>query len=176
MIWIAGILLLGFLWLFFAPITLDLNSDQGLYRFRWQGIGSVQLLEKDAVWIFRFQLFGLVWERPFRLFSAKTKNNRPGPKRKKSKLRLASLKQWKEITRIAFRAVRCQRFYFNWDTDSCLLNGLLYPISVFYPNIRFNFEGRQTVILQVRTRLSRLIWCGLHLFFIFKFRGHDYTI
>lgn len=173
------ILLAGLLaWSLFGPLILYLDTETGDYHLSLPGIIRVALVPSQELfqvrgWIFfiplRFNPFspGKAWgkkkagkgeEKPGKGDKKGAGDSRGGKKGSFLKLRKGTFR----IGRDVLRAIRIRRLRLDLDTDDFILNAWLVPAfsMVNGGNIRMtvNFEGRASLLLDLRTRLGSLAW------------------
>lgn len=162
MIWIIIIsLVLAFLfWLLLGPIIFFLNTDTDRYHVALPGIFKVAVVPTSELFHIRGWIFFVPFKyHPFRPSKDKKKEKPHRPKKKKRRPKLSG------NTRMiagAIRSVRIRRLHLDIDTDDFILNAWLVPVFTYVnrENIRMtaNFEGRASLLLDLRVRLGTLLW------------------
>jgi hypothetical protein len=159
MIWyILILLLLVFLsWLLFVPVILYANTDRKRYILYLPAIFKASVVPHGGL----FQIRGRIFFIPFKLdpFEQKSRNEKQKTRRKKFRLRrsvrLGMIKG-------ALHAFRIRSLEADIDTDDFTLNAWLVPVfsSVNGRNIHLqvNFEGYQSLLLDLRVTLGALLW------------------
>lgn len=147
------------LYVFFAPIYIEIDSLKGIYRIRFHRLLRVSLgMSDDMLWLDTRFLF---WQRRIDLTAAKQRNEKqkPGPEKKgrNGKGQQFSWKRWRAILG-TFRVTQC---YITFDTGYPALNGKLYPwvyLLGFYlkKDITVNFTGKNAVVLKIQNNLARI--------------------
>ena len=159
MIWviIISLLLLFFLWLLLVPVILYTDTERGRYLLTLPGIFRAVVVPDDGL----FSIRGWILFIPFRFRPFKPVKRKEKPKRqkkKKSKKRFTN----PSMIRGALRAIRIRRLKINMDTDNFTWNAWLVPVcsAVNGENIdlRVNFEGHQSLLLDLRVTVGTLLW------------------
>jgi hypothetical protein len=180
MIGIILIIIFGSLlaWLLAGPVILLVDTERGDYRLALPGIISVALLPSGELFSMRVRIFfiplrfnpfspGKAWggkkggkeeEKPGK---GDKKGEEPSKRKRKSsflKMRKGTFRMGRDV----LRAIRIRRLRLDLDTDDFILNAWLVPAFTMVNggNIRMtvNFEGRASLLLDLRTRLGSLAW------------------
>lgn len=156
---IVGLVLFFVLYVFFAPIYIEIDSLNGIYRIRFHRLLRVSLVMSDgSLWLDTRFLF---WQRRIDLTASKQRDEKqkPGPETKRRKVKRQRF-SWKRMKAIlgSFKVTRC---YITFDTGYPALNGKLYPwvyLLGFYlqKNITVNFTGKNAVVLTIQNNLARI--------------------
>ena len=162
MVWIIIIsLLLAFLlWLLLGPVILFLNTDTNRYHVALPGIFKVAVVPTPEL----FHIRGWIFFVPFRYhpFKARKDKKKEKPVRPKKKKKRPKLSGNTRMIAGAIRSVRIRRLHLDIDTDDFILNAWLVPVFTYVnsENIRMtaNFEGRASLLLDLRVRLGTLLW------------------
>jgi hypothetical protein len=171
--WFILTVLMLFGLLLVLPIEVEIDTEKGVYRAGWRGICGIRGLpgERKWRWIMRIFFFEKEWQ---------AKPEKPKlpkkPAAKKRGLTFTPRRMW-QITRNIFRAIRVKRLRLEWDTDDFALNARLYPFFRLLCKERrafsINFSGRQELSIHLQTRLYRLAWAFLQVFFQPKSASHE---
>jgi hypothetical protein len=163
--WIIPIIFsLLIIYFLFAPIYIEMNSTAGLFRVRFHRIASSNFLIRNDSLFLNLKIGW--WNKEFDLLKGKEKADRVKKitevqkARRKKSIRFPSA--WKKIKGIV-RSFRIRECYITIDTGDMPLNGILYPwFYLFSKRIRkivmINFQGENTVILQINNSLARMLW------------------
>jgi hypothetical protein len=159
MIWyiLISLLLIFLLWLLFVPVILYTNTHRSRYLLTLPGIFRALVVPDKGL----FHIRGWIFFIPFRFnpFRPKKKKERKKPrKKKKFKWRSGNFR----MVGGALRAFRIRRLEADIDTDDFTLNAWLVPAfsMINGENIRLqvNFEGHQSLVLDLRVTLGALLW------------------
>jgi hypothetical protein len=159
MIWfiLISLLLLFFLWLLLVPVILYTDTDRNRYFLSLPGIVKAVVVPDAGL----FYIRGWILFFPYRFhpFKPRKRQGKPRkPKEKKRKKRFTNPR----IIRGALRAFRIRRVEANIDTDDFTWNAWLVPVfSVLNGkniHLQVNFEGHQSLLLDLRVTLGTLIW------------------
>lgn len=161
---VLGLVLLVLL----APLRLEINSVNGIYKMEWWPLAVVRWLPETGLDVVEVQL--LFFRKQIEMSKLGEKQKPPssapvkapvgsGKPRKRSEMSV------QEIFRLAagllktFRVRQCRIW---WDTDDYLINAWLYPLAYLRSNgavqVSINFQGRRDVVLMVENRLGRVLW------------------
>jgi hypothetical protein len=145
----------------FAPLILVVNTESGNYSMRLSGILKIRIVPDEELFHIRVRIFLVPFIiDPFRTVQKEVQKE-VVEKDKKKVLSSSLLKALKEL----IQSFRVKRLYVDLDTENYLLNAYLYPAFMFLRSDRIqcftNFEERNTVILDLRNRLARLLWIGI---------------
>lgn len=159
MIWyiLISLLLIFLLWLLLVPVILYTNTDRNRYLLTLPGIFRVVVVPANGL----FHIRGWIFFIPFRFNPFK-----PGKKKERKKPRRKKKIKWRSgnfrMMRGALRAFRVKRLEADIDTDDFTLNAWLVPAfsMINGENIRLqvNFEGHQSLLLDLRVTLGALLW------------------
>ena len=156
------ILIIGYL--FFAPFYLELNSVQGLLRFRFHRLASVTAAIRNNTPVLEMRIAG--WRRKMDLGEIKNFANKKSYGRKQ-KIRQETVKKrrpipWRKIRRVlySFKVNVCD---ISIDTGNMSLNGILFPVLYLFrlyskKDISINFLDENRIILQIENSLARMSW------------------
>jgi hypothetical protein len=173
MIGIILIIIFGSLlaWLIAGPVILYLDTERGDYRLSLPGIIRVALVPSEKIFDLRVRIFfiplrfnpfspGKAWGRK-KAGKEDKKDKEPSRRKRKAaflKIKKGSLRMGRDF----LRAIRIRKLRLDLDTDDFILNAWLVPAfsSVNRDNIRMqvNFEGRASLLLDLRTRMGTLAW------------------
>jgi len=111
-----------------------------------------------------FHIRGWIFFIPFRFnpFLAKTGKSKAKPKKPGGKRRLIKFSEGKQIISYVVRSIRIRKLLLDIDTDDFMLNAWLVPAFSMVNSrdiqMRVNFEGTSSLLLDLRTRLGTLLW------------------
>jgi hypothetical protein len=163
MIWYI-LLILGALflvWLLAVPVMVSIDTSGHSYLMSLPGIFSARIVPTDGL----FQIRGWILFIPYRFNPFMKKKRKKDPekeaKKKKKKFRIPS--GGIPLARDAMRSVRIRKLELELDTDDFLLNAWLVPLfSAVNDNtltsMRVNFQGYNSLLLDMRIRLGALLW------------------
>jgi len=165
MVWILipVVLLIGVMYLLFAPLFVEVDSEIGLFRIRLHHIASAALRLTASSLIIDLNVAG--WKKPIDLLGGREK-----VRRKELKENGAKAKPIRKQRKISFRRVLAVLRSFKVktcqvvaDTGDMPLNGMLYP--VFYwlsiwsgQAFRVSFNDENEVKLNIENNMARMLW------------------
>ncbi len=150
-------------YLLFAPFYVEIDSEQGFFRFRFHELGSVDLRIVDYSLLLHIRV--IRWTKDIDLL--KTKRTSKDKKKREEKVgkKKGKENQWMKVTPKKIIAV-LKSFKINKcdvliDSGDVQLNGILYPI--FYlagyysnKNIRINFINENVIRLEIENSVARM--------------------
>lgn len=157
---IISLLIAFLLWFLIGPVTLYLDTDTNRYYLALPGIFKAVIVPSPDIFYIRIWIFFI----PFRINPLQRKS---GIKKKKSrkprkKWHLKKYTEGRQMIRPIIRSIRIRKLFLDIDTDDFLLNAWLVPLfsSMNSENIqmRVNFEGSSSLMLDLRTRIGALLW------------------
>ena len=167
MIWwiLITILVLFLVWLLLGPVILFLDTDNNRYVLALPGIISLALVPSDELFHIRCRVFFIPFQyHPFR----EKRKKRKKKKEEKGKEKPEKKKRFKKpsgsfrLGMDLLRSFRIRKLFLLVDTDDFVLNAWLIPVFsiVNSDNIQLkaNFTGYFSMLLDVRTRLGVLLW------------------
>jgi hypothetical protein len=148
------------IYLFFAPIFLEINSLTGLYRLRLHYFGSLNFLLKNESIIMEVKI--LRWKKYIDLLEVNFFSPKKTPKRVSKKSASISLKKIKAIV----KSFKINNFEMSICFADMPTNGILYPVFYllgFYlkKKIAINFIEENKIIIEVKNNLARMSWAYL---------------
>lgn len=163
MIWYILIVLFILLltWILFGPVIIKLNSDNRLCKVSLPGVISVRVMEGGSLYLIKIWLFFIPFTIDPMSMGKQMREKKEKPVKKKKSLK--SFFQNRGMFKQLLRAIRIRNFRLDLDTDDFILNAWLIPalsmVNV-HKNIQaqVNFEGNIFLNLDVRTRLSAILW------------------
>lgn len=150
-------LLLGLVYLFFAPLFIEINTASGLFRIRFHQMASTTLLFTGKSILVEIKVFG--WTKQYDLLDSQPKESKPIIHQKKRKRKGISASTFKAL----MKSFRIKRFFLRLDTGNMPLNGILYPVFLllnkkYNQDISINFLNNNILILQIENRIARILW------------------
>lgn len=159
MIWyiLISLLLIFLLWLLLVPVILYTNTQRNRYLLTLPGIFRLLVVPDKGLFHIRGWILFIPFKfNPFK--SRKKKERKKRRKRKPIKWRSGNVR----MIRGALRAFRVKKLEADIDTDDFTMNAWLVPAfsMVNGENIRLrvNFEGHQSLLLDLRVTLGALLW------------------
>jgi len=161
MIWfiLISLLVIFIFWILLVPVIIYTNTARNRYLLTLPGIFRAVVVPQEGL----FQIRGWILFIPFKFnpFEQRKRKAEQKPAKKKKKKRL-----WKSgsfrMMKGALSAFRIKQLEANIDTDDFTLNAWLVPVfsAVNLENVRLqvNFEGHQTLLLDLRVTLGALLW------------------
>lgn len=148
------------LWILFSPVILFLNTDKNRYFLVLPGIFKVVVVPSPD--IFHLRVWILFIPFKYKPFQGKTGKRKEKPREPGRKWRLKKFTGGKQMISDVIRSMRIRKLFLDIDTDDFLLNAWLVPLfsSMNSENVqmRVNFEGTSSLLLDLRTRLGTLLW------------------
>ena len=163
MLWviISMLVVLGgiLLYLLFAPLVIEINTHNGVYRVGLYGLwGRIYLVDAE-IWV---EVKIARWKRDINVFNFPTAlslkdgfmvNEGEGKSKKKAPFK----PKWK-ILKELLKSFKIVKLSWTLDTDDYVLNAQLYPLfymasNVSSHNISVNFQGENGLILIVKNNL-----------------------
>ena len=150
------------LWILVVPVIIFLDTDHNRYLLALPGIFKAMVVPSEYFFHIRGRIFFVPFTYNFFL-------RKPGKKKKdKETEKSAKKRRPKKIFgefKLAIhvlRAFRIRKLELDIDTEDFLLNAWLIPVfsTVNSENIqmRANFEGYASMLLDLRIRISDLLW------------------
>lgn len=177
MFWILLLVFVGGLscWVMWAPLRLEVNSINGIYKIDWWPLASANCLPETGLDVVEVQF--LFFRKQFKMMQLgkKQKTSTPPPvhpdkPRKRSAMSVPEIFRLVSGLAKTFRVRQCRIW---WDTDDYLINAWLYPVAHFRRSdavqVLINFQGRRDVVLVVENRLGRVLWYLTKTFIFNKF-------
>lgn len=162
MIWyiIISLFVALLLWILLGPVIIFLNTGTRRYLLALPGIFKAVVVPSTDVFYIRVWIFFI----PFRFnpFQGKTEKRKEKPRKPGRKWRLKKLAGGKQIISDVVRSIRIRKLSLDIDTDDFMLNAWLVPVFSLVNSgdiqMRVNFEGTSSLLLELRTRLGSLLW------------------
>jgi len=149
-----------FIWFLIGPVKLYLDTVSNRYHLALPGIFKAMVVPSKDLFNIRVWIFFIPFRsKPFKLKSGKRKEKSRKPKRRRQLKKFTAGKQM--INRV-IRSLRIRRLSLDIDTDDFLLNAWLVPLfstmNSEHIQMRVNFEGSSSLMLDLRTRIGTLLW------------------
>jgi len=157
---IISLMIAFLLWILIGPVTLYLDTDTSRYHLVLPGIFKAVVVPSTDIFYIRIWIFFI----PFRIhpFQGKIRKRKEKSKKPGKKWRLKKLAGGKQMVSDVIRSMRIRKLSLDIDTDDFLLNAWLVPLfsSMNSENIQMkvNFEGTSSLILDLRARIGTLLW------------------
>jgi len=160
---LIGLVLLVILLVFWMPLRLYINSDEGRYEVSWGRLAWIHLHIGGEQWTGHWSVLG--WRRQVDLIRQLAKRTKPVEKKPPpSKSKKAPKRRIKRLPlrllRIA-RSFRVRSFQLDIDTGDVIQNAYLYPLLAAIehrgPDVHVNYDGRVSVHLWMENRLIRMV-------------------
>ncbi len=154
------------LYVFTAPLYLEVNTYTGLFQLRFHQLVSARLTLEDGKLLLR--LYFWRWQKDIDLLApgeekkiVEQKTEQPVNTEKKRRYQIPFRKVW-----AAVKSIRINKLYCTFDTGDMPTNGLLYPVAATLSTqlgktIVVNFLGENELILELELRIYRLVWAFL---------------
>jgi hypothetical protein len=150
---ISALLILGYL--LFAPIYIEINSIEELYRIRFHKLFQASLHFEENFPSVQFKIAR--WRKRISLAGREMEQEKPKKTGKEEKHRFSFKKAIAIIN-----SFKVNRFYLTLCFDNMALNGILYPafrlVSIKTgKNIEINFLSKNEIILKIENNLYRVL-------------------
>jgi hypothetical protein len=148
------------LWILLGPVIIFLNSDSNRYLLILPGIFKVVVTPSSGLILIKGWIFFI----PFKYmpFQGKTGKRRERPRKPGKKWSPQKFAGSKQIISDVARSIRIRKLFLDIDTDDFMLNAWLIPafslVNSGSIQMRVNFEGTSSVVLDLRTRMGTLLW------------------
>ena len=148
------------IWILLGPVLIFVNTESNKYSVGLPGIFKASLVPNEELFIVRGSVFFIPYR--FNPFGRKKKKPRKPKEKKTKRKRSLKLSEGLGLGRNIMHAFRIRKFHMDIDTNDFTLNAWLIPAfsAVNSENIRLraNFEGNNTMLLDLRTRLGAVLW------------------
>jgi hypothetical protein len=162
MIWyiIISFFIALLLWILFAPVIIFLHTDAKRYHVVLPGIIKMAIVPSPDIFYIRGWIFFIPFK--YRPFQGKKRKRKEKPEKPKPKAKLRMLSGNAQLIKDAIRSFRIRKLMLDIDTDDFMLNAWLVPafsmVNGGNIQLRANFEGYSSLILDMRLRLGTLLW------------------
>lgn len=155
-----AVLVLLFLWILVGPVIIFTDTVTNRYVLSLPGVFSARAVPADGM----FHVRGWIFFVPYRFNPFQKKSRKP---EKEAEKPAGKKKRWKprggsQMFRDMISAFRIRRLHLDVDTDDVVWNAWLVPVftQVNSDRVRLtaNFEGRASLLMDLRTRLGALLW------------------
>ncbi len=157
---LISLILLTLLWILLGPIIIFVNSEGNKYSVGLPGIFKASIVPNEELFIVKGSVFFVPY--CFNPFGRKRKKPRKPKEKSTAKKRSFNFKEGWGLGKNILHAFRIKKLHMDIDTNDFTLNAWLIPAfsAVNSENIRLqaNFEGRATVLLDLRTRIGAVLW------------------
>ena len=148
------------LWILLIPVSLILSTDTNRYLVMLPGIVKMAAVPAEGLFKIRGWIFFIPFKfDPFRTKKTKKKKSREKPVKKRKSRKISGNVQ---MIIEAIRAIRIRKLLLDIDTDDFMLNAWLVPVFSYVNTediqMTANFEGRASLLLDLRVRLGTLLW------------------
>jgi hypothetical protein len=154
------IILAALSYLIFAPLCLEINSIEGLYRIRFHRLASARLVANKGS--FKIDLKIAWWHREIDPFAARMQSKKREQSKKSAPAKRKRPNIDFNVVMAVIKSFRVKKCFVTLDTGSMPLNGLLYP--AFYllsvrtgRTVEINFLDRNEIVLEIENSLARII-------------------
>ena len=158
----GGIVFAFAAYLFFAPLYIEIDTEHSLYRIRLHRLFSVAFLVDNTASLVEMQLLSRKWrmdlsKAPARKETEPVRTGTTAHGARKSAVKNIPARKLAAV----LKSFRINQLEVTIDTGDMQWNGMLYPL--FYwlgastgKNIQINFEGRNSILLQLENNLARM--------------------
>jgi len=152
------LLILLLLWILLGPVIIFLDTDNHRYLVVLPGVFKAAVVPSKDLFHIRVWIFFIPYSfNPFRVRRKKGGKEKPVKKKKPKKIS-GSIKMGID----AVRCFRIRKLFLDMDTDDFMLNAWLIPAFSFVNSgniqMRTNFTGNFSLLLDMRTRIGTLLW------------------
>lgn len=150
------------IYFFTAPFYFEIDSNKGLFRFRFHRLIYLYLTLHERTIL--LTLKSGFWQKEFDLLNSE-KSYKQKKEKKKNLNKKKPFSHSKIIRKVkgvfySFQIKKCELII---DTGDQSLNGNLYPwlyLLSFQTQmiIRVNFQGENTILLIVKNSIGRIVW------------------
>ena len=169
MIWIILIsfIVALFVWILLVPVIIHINTEGNRYYLVLPAVLRAEIVPADGLFRIRGWILFIPYSfNPFTMNFGSKKE-----KKKKKKSRRMGLQQGKNMFRDLLGSFRIRKLDLNLDTDDFVTNAYLVPafsaINRENINMQVNYEGELDLLLDVRTRIGKILWT----FFKYNFKS-----
>ncbi|MFH0757042.1 MAG: hypothetical protein V2B15_07130 [Bacteroidota bacterium] len=160
-----SVLVLTLLWILLGPVIIYMDTRENRYQLGLPGIIKAAVVPAEEIFYIRGRLFFFPFHlHPFRPKRKKSRNTEGVEKKKRSrgKRRPFKLSGGMKPGKHILAAFRVRKLDLDVDTDDFMLNAWLVPaftaVNSERVHMQVNFEGKASLMLDVRTRLGALAW------------------
>ena len=162
MIWIVitSLFISLLAWALLGPVIINLETETGRYQLALPGIFKAAVVSSEELFHIRGGIY-FIPDRfnPFSGGMGKRKKKTGKPKQKKGLgFRSGNMQMIPDLV----RSFRIRKLYLDIDSEDFMLNAWLVPAFSFINSeniqMRVNFHGTSSLVLDLRTRLGLLLW------------------
>lgn len=153
--------------LLWAPLAIEINSRQSVYRIGWWYLfrASVLPVEDDLLIDGRILFFRKRWSVMELLAKRREKKERKREKQKEKKQKRGQRFSWL-IAKKVLATTRVERFDVTVDTGDVIWNAIFFPLAetlhyalrMHHPGFRINFVGENHIDLKITNSAGRIAW------------------
>ena len=164
MIWIILISVLIFLlvWILVAPVIIFLDTDNKRYLLILPGIIKVMLVPSEYLFHIRGRIFFIPYTYNFFLRKKGKKKKEKVTEKSTEKRKLNKIFRQFKMAVHMLCSFRIRKLELDIDTEDIMLNAWLIPafsmVNSENIQLRANFKGHTSLILDLRIRIGTLIW------------------
>jgi len=154
---LLGSVFIVVVYLLTAPIYLELNSPQGLYRVRFHTWAQARVFAAEHSFFMEVRIFW--WKKVMDLLSPSPvrQPKKKGKPTAQKKYGVPTRKLWAMLR--SFRVRQCQA---NLDTGDEALNGILFPLAYWIStkagvDLAINFYDQNEITVQIENNLLRVL-------------------
>lgn len=162
MIWwiLISFIFILLLWILLAPVILFTNTDRNRYSLSLPGVFQAVVVPADGLFKVRGWIFFVPYT--FNPFKPRKKKKQEKAVKKKKKRIHRKLPIKPGMMKEALRAFRIKKLQLNMDTDDVVANSWLIPVFSLVNSenvqMKVNYEGTFSLLLDLRTRIGSLLW------------------
>jgi len=148
------------IWILVGPVIIFTDTVTNRYLLSLPGVFSARAVPADGFFHIRGWIFFVPYRfNPFQRKRRTSKKETGKPARRKRPMKLRGNMH---MARGMVSAFRIRRLYLDVDTDDVILNAWLVPVFTQLNSdrirLRANFEGRASLLMDMRTRLGAILW------------------
>jgi hypothetical protein len=163
MIWyvLISLILAIMLWILLAPVILYVDTEDNRYYLAMPAIFRAEIVSSDIL----FHIRGWILFIPYRfdplrqMMKPRKKKKEKKPKKKKSRNLSGGITMFRSLA----GSIRVKKLMLDIDTDDFIRNAWLVPVFSLVSNneniqMRVNYSGSISLMLDVRTRIGSILW------------------
>ncbi|MES2284114.1 MAG: hypothetical protein V4547_00415 [Bacteroidota bacterium] len=153
------IIVFVFIYVLFAPFYLEINTVNGLLRFRFHRLIHAQFFTDENSLFLNLKIAG--WEKQIDLLAQKEQKEQKKKSIKRQVKPSTNRFSLKKISAIV-KSFKANKFYLSISFNEMMINGIIYPLFHFLSSktnkrIEINFFHENEIILEVENNFFRII-------------------
>ena len=153
-------------WILLGPVIIHADTEGNRYFLTLPAVFRAELVPDKELFGVRVWIFFIPFRiNPFKQSRGKKVEKKVKPKKKRKKR--MGIKSMIQLMREMIGSFRIRKLNLDLDTDDFILNSYLVPVfsGINYRNsdreninMQVNYEGRMSVLLNVRFSMGHLLW------------------